>query len=147
MSLYEVNNMSEQTPQRKVWHIAFFLWAKPFASVSDYTNLMVNVCTCTLIWFGLIWNCLIFPHFTYLQEEYERYPLVISLVCDIIILGIIVTNSYLSRVMANLGVPMFGNGEGGQDIAISVDDVLRYGPRVNGSFHDARDLGSVAYPF
>ena len=88
-----------------------------------------------------------FLHFTYLQEKYKRHPLVISLVCNIIILRIIVTNSYLSRVMANLGVPMFGNGEGGQDIAISVDDVLRYGPRVHRSFHDARDLGSVSYPF
>ena len=92
-----------------------------------------------------------FEHFylyvTYLQEEHKRHPLVISLVGDIISFWVVMTNPYLSRVLANLSVPMFGNGEGGQDIAISVDDVLRYGPRVHRSFHDARDLGSVAYPF
>ena len=42
---------------------------------------------------------------------------------------------------------MLGEGEGGHDEAVGVDDVGRDGPVVGGALHHAGDLAAVAHPF
>ena len=69
--------------------------------------------------------------FTNLEKQDERHPLIICFISDIIIRSV-VTNSGLSCFKAKLRIPMFWQSESGQDIAISVYDILWNGPRIWG---------------
>ena len=82
-----------------------------------------------------------------MKEEDKWHPLVIGLVGDIVFIRIEVSNTGLNCFNAYLRAPMLGQSESGQDVAISVYDILRNGPRIHGARQYTRDFAAVANPF
>ena len=64
-----------------------------------------------------------------------------------IVIGTIVAHPGLSRFKAYFRIPMFWQSESGQDIAVSVYDILWNGPRIYGSRQNTRDFAAISNPF
>ncbi len=101
----------------------------------------------------------------YLEEQHKWHPLVIGFVGDLVLHRIEGANPGVGGLVPDLGVPMLGEGEGGQDIAVGIDNlprevcnyaiitlnytnyVLSNRPGVHGTLHDAADFVPIANPF